>query len=191
MKREYLTEDESSKFNCEFTCYMISLQDYKNMVRLNTERLEQGERFEEINDRIYYAKFTQRMLILRDLVERRARVLKNSPQVRKVLLKYLEDPDRMDDELVYTQFKTVLLPSCSASANTASISGPTSKQTKTTRQPCGCSPKYSSPALPDTSSISFALKSSSHCSGGKKVSMCGRYTARLTSVIISILWKPW
>lgn len=111
-------EDEGQKFNCEFTGYIISLQDYKNMVRLNAERLEQGDRFEEINDRIYYAKFTQRMLILRDLVERKARVLRNNPLIRKPLLKYLEDPDFMDDDVVYNQFKTVSLALRSASAST-------------------------------------------------------------------------
>lgn len=69
-----------------------------------------GDRFEEINDRIYYAKFTKRMLILRDMVERKARVLRNNPQVRKQLIRYLEDPDRMDEDIVYAEFKTVLSP---------------------------------------------------------------------------------
>jgi hypothetical protein len=56
LRKEYMNEDEGQKFNCEFTLYMISLQSYKNMVRLNEDRLGQGERFEEINDRIYYAR---------------------------------------------------------------------------------------------------------------------------------------
>jgi hypothetical protein len=51
-----MTEDDGQKFICEFTLYMISMKSYKNMAVLNTERLEQGERFEEINDRIYYAR---------------------------------------------------------------------------------------------------------------------------------------
>lgn len=42
---EYGNEDPLQKFNIEFTTYMISLQDYKNMVKLNTERMEIGERF--------------------------------------------------------------------------------------------------------------------------------------------------
>jgi hypothetical protein len=68
IRKEYNFEEESQKFSLEFTGYIISLQDYKNMVKLNTERLEMGERFEEINDRIYYAKFTKRMLILKDVL---------------------------------------------------------------------------------------------------------------------------
>jgi hypothetical protein len=44
------------------------LQNYKNMIKLNTERIEMAERFVEINDRLYYAKFTKRMIILRELV---------------------------------------------------------------------------------------------------------------------------
>lgn len=56
LRKEYMTEDEGQKFICEFTLYMISMKSYKNMAVLNTERLEQGERFEEISDRIYYAR---------------------------------------------------------------------------------------------------------------------------------------
>jgi hypothetical protein len=58
------------------------LQNYKNMIKLNTERIEMAERFEEINDRLYYAKFTKRMIILRELVEKKGRVLKNSLYIR-------------------------------------------------------------------------------------------------------------
>ena len=96
------------KFNCEFTGYIILLQNYKNMVTLNTERLEIGDRFEEISDRIYYAKFTKRMLILKESVERKGRVLKNNPYMRKNLLRFVDDPDFILDEVVYIQFKTVL-----------------------------------------------------------------------------------
>jgi hypothetical protein len=96
------------KFNCEFTGYIILLQDYKNMVTLNAERWEVGDRFDEISDRIYYAKFTKRMLILKESVERKGRVLKNNAYMRKNLLRFVEDPDVINDEVVYIQFKTVL-----------------------------------------------------------------------------------
>lgn len=43
--KEYNSEDEMQKFNCEFTGYIILLQNYKNMVALNAERLEIGDRF--------------------------------------------------------------------------------------------------------------------------------------------------
>lgn len=65
IKKQYSSEDDGNKSILEFALYTISLQSYKNMIRLNTERMEIGERFEEIQDRIYYAKFTKRMLILK------------------------------------------------------------------------------------------------------------------------------
>lgn len=48
------------------------------------------------------------MLMLRDIVEKNAKVIKKRPQLRKPFLKYLEDPDMMDEEVVYSQFKKVL-----------------------------------------------------------------------------------
>ena len=49
------------------------------------------------------------MLTLRELIERKARLLAKSPQARKSLQRFFEDPDKIDDELVYSQFKTVMV----------------------------------------------------------------------------------
>jgi hypothetical protein len=49
------------------------------------------------------------MIILKDYIERKARLLTKSPQTRKSLQRYFEDPDGIDEEGVYNQFKTVML----------------------------------------------------------------------------------
>lgn len=59
------------------------------MIRLNTERMEIGERFEEIEDRIYYAKFTKRMIRLKETLERKSKVLAKGLASRKSLLRLL------------------------------------------------------------------------------------------------------
>jgi hypothetical protein len=58
--------DSDQNALCEFTVYIVSLQNYINMVKLNKERLEIGERFEELEHRFYYARFTKRMIMLRE-----------------------------------------------------------------------------------------------------------------------------
>lgn len=62
------------------------------------------------------------MLTLRELVQRKARVLRNSQQARKSLYRLFEDPDSIDEKLVYSQFKIVppVLPSVSASTRSSS-----------------------------------------------------------------------
>ena len=46
IRHEYGGGSPQQKANCEFSVYMISLQNYSNMVYINNERLEIGERFE-------------------------------------------------------------------------------------------------------------------------------------------------
>ena len=60
-----------------------------------------NEHFEGIEDRIYYSRFTERMLKLKDILYRKAKVLKNNPHLAPGLTKFLEDPDRIDGSLVY------------------------------------------------------------------------------------------
>jgi hypothetical protein len=36
IRRDYFTGEERQKTSCEFTFYIINLQDYMNMVKLNT-----------------------------------------------------------------------------------------------------------------------------------------------------------
>lgn len=38
------------------------------MVQLSNERVDLGERFEDIYDRLYYARFTKRMIMLKDIL---------------------------------------------------------------------------------------------------------------------------
>jgi hypothetical protein len=45
---------------------MMSVQNYFNMMKINGERLEIGERFEEMEHRLYYARFAKRMVTIRD-----------------------------------------------------------------------------------------------------------------------------
>jgi hypothetical protein len=45
--------------------------------------------------------------MLKDILERKARVLRNNTFLKRNLLKYLEDPDLIDHSLVYSQFKRV------------------------------------------------------------------------------------
>ena len=79
------------------------------MYGLNKERIEMGERFDDIEDRKYYARFTKRMIMLKDILERKAKVLKNNSFLKRNLIKYLDDPDFIDHSLVYSQFKRVPL----------------------------------------------------------------------------------
>jgi hypothetical protein len=57
------------------------------------------------------------MLNLRDIIERKGRLLAKSPQTRKTLLRFFEDPDSIDENLVYSQFKMVHMKGSSRSAN--------------------------------------------------------------------------
>jgi hypothetical protein len=57
------------------------------------------------------------MLNLRDVIERKARLLAKSPQARKPLQRYFEDPDSVDQDVVYNQFKMVGMGRCSRSAS--------------------------------------------------------------------------
>lgn len=59
------------------------------------------------------------MLNLRDIIERKGRLLAKSPQARKSLQRFFEDPDSLDQDLVYSQFKMVHMRICSLSANTS------------------------------------------------------------------------
>lgn len=59
------------------------------------------------------------MLNLRDIIERKGRLLAKSPQARKNLLRFFEDPDSLDQDLVYNQFKMVQMKRCSRSASTS------------------------------------------------------------------------
>lgn len=59
------------------------------------------------------------MLNLREIIERKGRLLAKSPQARKTLLRFFEDPDTIDQDLVYSQFKMVHMKPCSQSANTS------------------------------------------------------------------------
>ncbi len=47
------------------------------------------------------------MLNLREVIERKARILAKSPQAKKTLQRYFEDPDIVDQDIVYNQFKMV------------------------------------------------------------------------------------
>jgi hypothetical protein len=58
IRKAYENNDERQKASCEFTFYVITLQDYANMVKLNAERLEMSEHFDGIEDRMYYSRFT-------------------------------------------------------------------------------------------------------------------------------------
>ncbi len=49
------------------------------------------------------------MLILKETVERKGNKLKQSPYMRKNLLRFVDEPDSIDNEVVYIQFKTVLI----------------------------------------------------------------------------------
>ena len=57
---------------------MMSAQNYFNMVKINGERLEIGERFEELEHRLYYTRFAKRMVTIRDDIEKKARKLRNN-----------------------------------------------------------------------------------------------------------------
>ena len=57
---------------------MISLQNYFNLARINSERVEIGERFEELEHRLYYSKFSKRMVSVRDDIEKKAKRLRNN-----------------------------------------------------------------------------------------------------------------
>lgn len=49
------------------------------------------------------------MLILRETVERKGKVLKNNQFMRPNFQRFVEDPDVINDDIVYIQFKTVIL----------------------------------------------------------------------------------
>lgn len=50
------------------------------------------------------------MIIAKEILVRKSKVLAKSLASRKSLLRLLEDPDSINDELVYNQFKSVNIP---------------------------------------------------------------------------------
>lgn len=58
---------------------------------------------------------------MRGWLDRRAKVIiKNNPKIKKSLVKFLEDPDNLDDNSVYLTFKAVISSLFSPSASTES-----------------------------------------------------------------------
>ncbi len=77
------------------------------MMKINRERLEIGERFEELEHRLYYTRFAKRMVTLRDSIEKSARKLKTNPNLVSRLKNYCINIDELDVNTVYLQFKSV------------------------------------------------------------------------------------
>lgn len=47
------------------------------------------------------------MLTIKDILERKVKVLKNNKFLKPSLIKYLEEPDSIDKKSLYNQFKAV------------------------------------------------------------------------------------
>ena len=60
-----------------------------------------SERFDGIEDRIYYSRFTERMLKLKETIDRKAKLLRTNAYLDPSLLKFLEVPEKMDLMLIY------------------------------------------------------------------------------------------
>ena len=67
-----------------------------------------GERFQELEHRLYYARFTKRIVMLKEHIEKTAKKLKKDAQLAK-FVKYFGKPDEILPSNVYDQFKIVLL----------------------------------------------------------------------------------
>lgn len=119
------------------------------------------------------------MLILKESVERKGRVLKNNPYMRKNLLRFVEDPDVINDEVVYVQFKTVLPLISSALANTQNTSRKIYSKIKKIWSLLNSSPKSSLQGQVDISSTSTGYSSLNHFSKAKRLSTSKKFIAKL------------
>ena len=86
---------------------MISLQNYFNMAKINSERVEIGEAFEELEQRLYYSRFSKRMVQVRDDIDKKAKRLRNNHALKEHFRSYLKGLDDLNKDDVYEQFKSV------------------------------------------------------------------------------------
>ena len=114
LRGEYYNSDERQKAACDFSFYIISLQNYINMCDINNKRIEIEARFNEVTDRIYYANFSKRLFTLKDLLVHKQKILQKNRHLPNSFHKFYEDPDTIDRSMVYVQFKQV--PVCRSSA---------------------------------------------------------------------------
>lgn len=109
LKSEYYNSDEAQRAACDFSFYIISLQNYISMSEINSKRIEIEARFDEVADRIYYADFSKRLFSLKDFLVHKQKVLRNNKHLDVKFHKFYEDPDSIDTAMVYSQFKQVAM----------------------------------------------------------------------------------
>ena len=69
--------------------------------------MEIGERFEELEHRLYYSKFSKRMVSVRDDIEKKAKRLRNNGALKEQFKIFLRGLDDLNKDDVYEQFKSV------------------------------------------------------------------------------------
>lgn len=79
------------------------------MTKINSERLEIGERFEEFEHRLYYTRFAKKMVKYREYIEKSARKLRNNAHLSEHFKSLLKGLDELNQQEIYSQFKAVPL----------------------------------------------------------------------------------
>ena len=69
--------------------------------------MEIGERFEELEHRLYYSKFSKRMVSVRDDIEKKAKRLRNNGALKEQFKIFLRGLDDLNKDDVDEQFKSV------------------------------------------------------------------------------------
>ena len=82
------------------------------MIRLNKERIEIGERFDELEHRLYLSRFSKRMVKIREDLDKMAKKLRASSSLSRNAMVFCRNIDDLVSRDVYNKFKKVTKPLC-------------------------------------------------------------------------------